>query len=111
MVAGIVVVWGIDMLEYLRIDDPIGAFPPHLIAGTWGTLSLALFAAGKYGALTVTGADTDTLVTGPFYGGGFGVLKAEIIGSFSVTIATFVVSMAPMYAIKYMFRLRIPTEG
>ena len=25
--AGIVVVWGIDLLEYLRIDDPIGAVP------------------------------------------------------------------------------------
>ncbi|MGO9605166.1 MAG: hypothetical protein ACLQAT_17555 [Candidatus Binataceae bacterium] len=47
MGAGIVVVWGIDLLEYLRIDDPIGAVPVHMIAGIWGTLSLGLFAAGK----------------------------------------------------------------
>ena len=53
--AGIVVVWGIDLLEYLRIDDPIGAVPVHMIAGIWGTLSLGLFAAGKYGAPTATG--------------------------------------------------------
>ena len=105
------VVWGIDLLEYLRIDDPIGAVPVHMIAGIWGTLSLGLFAAGKYGAPTATGADTSSLVTGLFYGGGFGVLKAQMIGSFSITIATFVVSMALMYAIKYTFRLRIPTEG
>jgi ammonia channel protein AmtB len=44
--AGIVVVWGIDLFEYLRIDDPIGAVPVHMIAGIWGTLSLGLFAAG-----------------------------------------------------------------
>jgi len=51
--AGIVVVWGIDLLEYLRIDDPIGAVPVHMVAGIWGTLSLGLFAAGKYGAESV----------------------------------------------------------
>ena len=111
IVAGFVVVWGIDLLEYLRIDDPIGAVPVHMMAGIWGTLSLGLFAAGKYGAPTATGADTSTVVTGLFYGGGFGVLYAQMIGSFSVTIATFVVSMILMYGIKYSFRLRIPTEG
>ena len=58
--AGIVVVWGIDLLEYLRIDDPIGAVPVHMVAGIWGTLSLGLFAAGKYGAPTPIGADTST---------------------------------------------------
>ena len=109
--AGIVVVLGIDLLEYLRIDDPIGAVPVHAFAGIWGTLSLGLFAAGKYGAPTATGADTSSVVTGLFYGGGFGVLKAQMIGSFSITIATFIASMALMYAVKYSFRLRIPTDG
>ena len=70
-----------------------------------------LFAAGKYGAPTPTGADTSTVVTGLFYGGGWGVLKAQMIGSFSVTIATFATAMVLMYAVKYAFRLRIPTEG
>src|SRR5579864_8908566 len=111
IVAGIVVVMGIDLLEYLRIDDPIGAVPVHMMAGIWGTLSLGLFAAGKYGAPTATGADTSSVVTGLFYGGGLGVLKAQMIGSFSITIATFIASMALMYAVKYAFRLRIPTEG
>ncbi len=105
------VVLGIDLLEYLRIDDPIGAVPVHMIAGIWGTLSLGLFAAGKYGAATAMGGDPSSPVTGLFYGGGLGVLKAQAIGSFSITIATFVASMALMYAVKYAFRLRIPTEG
>jgi Amt family ammonium transporter len=109
--AGIVVIWGIDLLEYLRIDDPIGAVPVHAVAGIWGTLSLGLFAAGKYGSPTATGADVSSVVTGLFYGGGVGVLKAQMIGSFSVTIATFVSAMALMYAVKFAFRLRIPTEG
>ena len=44
-----------DLLEYLRIDDPIGAVPVHMVCGIWGTMSLGLFAAGKYGAPTPTG--------------------------------------------------------
>ena len=41
--------WRVDLLEYLRIDDPIGAVPVHGICGIWGTLSLGLFACGQYG--------------------------------------------------------------
>jgi Amt family ammonium transporter len=109
--AGLVVVWAIDLLEYLRIDDPIGAVPVHAAAGIWGTLSLGLFAAGKYGAPTATGADTSSVLTGLFYGGGTSVLRAQFIGSLSITVATFVASMVLMYGVKYAFRLRIPTEG
>ena len=56
-VAGVVVIVGIDLLEYLRIDDPIGAWPVHGLAGMWGTWSLGLFATGQYGAATSTGPD------------------------------------------------------
>src|SRR5881227_4430868 len=55
--AGIVVPLGIDLLEYLRIDDPIGAWPVHGLAGIWGTLSLGLFATGQYGIPTADGVD------------------------------------------------------
>jgi Amt family ammonium transporter len=109
--AGFVVAWGIDLLEFMRIDDPIGAVPVHMMAGIWGTLSLGLFAAGKYGAPTPLGADTSTVVTGLFYGGGFGVLIAQAIGSFSVTIATLLAAMVLMYAVKATGTLRISTEG
>ncbi len=39
-VAGVIVVAAVDLLEWLRIDDPIGAVPVHGICGIWGTLSL-----------------------------------------------------------------------
>ena len=108
---GLVVVWGIDALEYFRIDDPIGAVPVHMIGGIWGTLSLGLFAAGKYGAATPTGQDVSTVVTGAFYGGGLGVLKAQLIGSLSVTAATFAAAMVLMYAVKATGTLRVSAEG
>jgi Amt family ammonium transporter len=108
---GLVVVWGIDALEYLRIDDPIGAVPVHMVGGIWGTLSLGLFAAGKYGAPTPTGQDVSTVVTGLFYGGGLGTLKAQLIGSAAVTAATFAAAMVLMYAVKATGTLRVSPEG
>ena len=70
LVAGVVVIWATDALEYLRIDDPIGAVPVHMVCGIWGTLSLGLFATGAYGLPTPTGVDTSVIVKGLFYGGG-----------------------------------------
>ena len=49
-VAGVIVILGVDLLEFLRIDDPIGAWPVHGLCGIWGTLSLGLFASGEYSA-------------------------------------------------------------
>src|ERR1700683_453186 len=49
-IAGVLVILGVELLEWLRIDDPIGAVPVHGFAGIWGTLSLGLLAPGKHGA-------------------------------------------------------------
>ena len=113
VVAGIVVIWAIDGLEYLRIDDPIGAVPVHLAAGIWGTLSLGLFATGAYGAPTPMGADTSAgvLVKGLFYGGGTAQLVAQAIGSFSICAATLIVAFALMYIVNATGTLRVSKAG
>ena len=49
-VAGVIVVVGVNFLEWMRIDDPIGAVPVHGFCGIWGTWSLGLFACGQFGA-------------------------------------------------------------
>lgn len=111
VVAAFVVVYGLDLLEYLRVDDPIGAVPVHMFAGIWGTLSLGFFAAGKYGLPGPTGADTTTVVTGLLYGGGVDQLRTQLIGSGSTTIATLAVSLAMMFALKYVGVLRVSKAG
>ncbi|HEY5002485.1 MAG TPA: ammonium transporter [Ktedonobacteraceae bacterium] len=112
VVAAFVVVWGLDLLEYLRIDDPIGAVPVHLFAGIWGTLSLGLFAAGTYGASTAVGPDTSGgVVTGLFYGGGVSQLLKQLLGSGATVIATLAISLIMMYALKYIGVLRVSKEG
>ncbi len=110
-VAGVVVVLGVELLEWLRIDDPIGAVPVHGICGIWGTLSLGLFACGKYGVSGPTGPDNSAALKGLFYGGGTQVLIAQAIGSACITLATFGVSLAVMYAVNATGLLRVSEEG
>ncbi len=111
IVAAFVVVLGLDLLEHLRIDDPIGAVPVHLFAGIWGTLSLGLFATGAYGAPTPTGASTSSVVTGLFYGGGVTQLLLQLLGSLSISLATLVVSLLMMFALKRIGILRLSRQG
>jgi ammonium transporter, Amt family len=110
-IAGVIVVVAVDVLEALRIDDPIGAVPVHGICGIWGTLSLGLFASGQFGATGPIAADNSAPLTGLFYGGGFTVLTAQIIGSAAVVSATFVTSLAMFYAINAFGVLRVSREG
>jgi len=110
-VAGVIVVGGVELLEYLRIDDPIGAVPVHGICGIWGTISLGLFACGKYGSTGPLAADNSAPLKGLFYGGGTQVLVAQLIGSAFITVSTFVAAFAVMKAVNAIGLLRVSQEG
>ena len=112
-IAGVVVVLAVDLVEWIRVDDPVGAVAVHGACGIWGTLSLGLFACGKYGASGPTGPDNSegSVVTGLFYGGGMGTLVSQAIGSAAITAATFAASMVLMYAVKATGTLRVSKDG
>ncbi len=110
-IAGVLVVLGVELLEWLRIDDPIGAVPVHGFCGIWGTLSLGLFACGRYGATGPLAADNSAPLAGLFYGGGLTVLKAQLIGSLIITVATFVSAYAVMSVVNAIGLLRVSPEG
>jgi Amt family ammonium transporter len=73
--AGIIVPLVVDLLERLRIDDPIGAVAVHLACGVWGTLAIGLFATGDFGPFK-----------GLIHGGDSQQLMAQAIGSASCII-------------------------
>jgi ammonium transporter, Amt family len=110
-VAAVVVIIGVDLLEHLRIDDPIGAWPVHGFAGIWGTLSIGLLATGQYGIPGADGPDTTTKVEGLFYGGGLDQLKAQFIGSLAAVVAVSAMSIVLMYAVKSVKLLRVEEQG
>jgi Amt family ammonium transporter len=111
IIGAVAMVYAADLLEWLRIDDPIGAVPVHMAAGMAGTMSLGLFAAGVYGAPTPTGVDTSSVVTGLFYGGGVAQLWIQAYGTVTVAVAVFAVSMVLMYAVKMTGALRVSRAG
>ena len=110
---------GLEVLEFMRVDDPIGAVPVHMFAGMAGTMSLGLFGAAKYGVPTSAGADATTTLVGSssstvdglFYGGGGHLLWTQTYGTFSVMAATLAVSLVLMYAVRVIGALRVSEAG
>jgi Amt family ammonium transporter len=79
LVGGVLVVLGMRWLEMLKIDDPVGAVPAHLVAGVWGTLAVGLFPFSTtqviaqligIGAYAVWGAGTSYIL--------FAIIKSTI---------------------------------
>ncbi len=117
-VAGVLVILAMELLEYLRIDDPVGAWPVHGVCGIWGTLSLGLFACGQYSAagsspngIPSIVAKSPAALTGVFYGGGWAVFGAQCVGSAIVCAATFAAAMAMFAVLNAVGVLRVSKAG
>jgi Amt family ammonium transporter len=100
LIAGPLVVFSADLLDMLKIDDPVGAVPVHLVNGIWGTLAVGLFASSA--------GNTGTI--GLFYGGGAQLLVAQIIGVAGVGIWTVLTAGVLFFAIKATIGLRVSAE-
>lgn len=94
MVAGVLTYYGVGMMEALRIDDPVGAFPVHGINGIFGTLAIGLF----------------TTEFGVIYGAGFSQLGIQALGVLAATVFVFPVSLIMFVGIKKVFGLRVSLE-
>ena len=70
LLAGILVVFGIDWMNRIGVDDPVGAAPVHGLCGIWGTLAVGLFGQAALGAPK----------DGLLYGGDFGQLGIQCLG-------------------------------
>lgn len=87
-IGGVLLVVGVYVIEHkLKIDDPVGAISVHGINGAWGVLSVGLFADGTYGA-GLNGVATP--VIGLLYGGSASQLYAQMIGTLTCLVFTFV---------------------
>jgi len=42
-VAGILIVLAVNLVDAIKLDDPVGAIAVHLVCGIWGTLAVGLF--------------------------------------------------------------------
>mgnify|MGYP002623988040 CR=1 FL=1 len=81
-VAGVLVVAGMVLLEKVKIDDPVGAWPVHGLCGIWGGVATALFSDAA----------------------GLGV---QLLGSAVYAIWAFVMMSAVFFALKAAGILRV----
>ncbi|MHB1136100.1 MAG: ammonium transporter [Coriobacteriia bacterium] len=101
-IAGAIVVFGVLLLDKVKLDDPVGALAVHGMGGIFGTLAVGLFAQDAIAPGT-TG-------DGLFFGGGFGLLGAQAIGVLAVGGFVFAVSMAAWLGIKAVMGLRVTED-
>lgn len=103
IVAGFIIVYGVLLLDRLRIDDPVGAVPVHLFNGIWGTLAVGLFTTQSF--LGPNYATSEAY--GLLYGGGVEQLGYQIIGILAIGAWTVVTSVILFGIINYAIGLRV----
>jgi len=93
--AGVISYFGVDLMERLKIDDPVGAFPVHGLNGIFGVLAIGIWGVDGLGVL---------------HGGGFTQLGIQALGLLACTLWTLPLSFLLFYAIKKVMGLRISPE-
>ena len=100
LIGGVLVVYGIDWLNRIRIDDPVGAFPVHGLVGIWGTLAVGIFGQAGFGAPS----------DGLFFGGGFGQLGIQTLGVAACLAFTAIAMFIVFKGIQAVAGLRVSRE-
>ena len=106
-IGGIVVVFAIGIIDGLKIDDPVGAIPVHLVCGIWGTLAVGLFANPK----SSLQKGLDNPVSGLLYSGNLDQIIAQITGILAVGVFITIFSLAAWFFVKIVFGLRVPEKA
>jgi Amt family ammonium transporter len=105
LIAGVLVIYAVEFVEMIKIDDPVGAFSVHAACGIWGTIAIGLLGEP---ALTFGSAASKG---GLLMGGGTGLLVTQAIGSLA-TIAFIAGTSVIMFgALKMFRRLRVDPVG
>ena len=93
--SSIALVYGLEFIEHkAKIDDPVGAFGVHGIAGSLGTILVGVFAVDG----------------GILYGGNFELLSVQILGVAAVALWVAVTMTATFLVIDKTVGLRVSKE-
>lgn len=96
LIGGVIVVFSIEFVEKkLKIDDAIGAFSVHGVAGFWGTIVIGLW-----------GVDGDSAI-GLFNGAGADQFIVQLTGALSYAIWAVVLSFLVFGILKATLGLRV----
>lgn len=102
LICGIAVVFSVQLLDRLKVDDPVGAFSVHGFCGILGTLWVGIAATGAAG--------DGAYGAGLLYGGGVDALVAQLIGVVACIAWVAVSAGAVMLAIRATIGMRVSEE-
>jgi len=94
-IAGALTFYGVELMERLRIDDPVGAFPVHGMNGMFGILAVGIWGVDGMGLL---------------HGGDFTQLGIQALGIVACIAFVFPVALMLFFAIKNTVGLRVSPE-
>jgi Amt family ammonium transporter len=102
LIAGTIVVVAVIGFDKFHIDDPVGAISVHLVNGVFGTIAVGLFAEDVW--------SPGTTGNGLFFGGGAGLLWAQLQGVFWVGLFAVTASAICWLFVKALVGLRVEPE-
>ncbi len=105
-VAAVIVLFGVEFLDKIGIDDPVGAVSVHGLGGLWGVLAVGLFSSQGGIAQAYTASDQ----YGVLLGGGIEQLGVQALGAASIIVWTCLTSGLLFLVIKYTIGLRVSEE-
>ncbi|TWT35786.1 Ammonium transporter NrgA [Posidoniimonas corsicana] len=91
VVAGVLVIAGVMLLDKLKIDDPVGAWPVHGLCGIWGCMAIGILPNGYLEDGTTSFA-------------------TQLIGTLAICGWSFVTMLALFVALKAAGLLRVSAE-
>ncbi len=94
-IAGGIAYYGILLMEKVRVDDPVGAFPVHGLNGMFGILAVGIWATDGRGLLS---------------GGGFEQLGIQALGIVACTLWVLPMSFIMFKIIEKTIGLRVSPE-
>jgi Amt family ammonium transporter len=95
VIAGAITYYGVDLMEKLKIDDPVGAFPVHGLNGIFGVLAIGIWGVDGLGLL---------------HGGGLAQLGIQALGLVAATVWTLPLAFLMFYLIDKTIGLRVPEK-
>ncbi len=95
VIAGALTYYGVELMESLKIDDPVGAFPVHGLNGIFGVLAVGIWGVDGLGLL---------------HGGGFTQLGIQAIGLVAAIAWTLPLAFLMFYLIDKTFGLRVSEQ-
>ncbi len=94
-IAGAISYYGVELMERLKIDDPVGAFPVHGLNGIFGVLAVGIWGVNGMGLL---------------HGGGFAQLGYQVVGILACIAFVFPSALLLFYVIKRTIGLRVSAQ-